>query len=91
MPKPKQIPKTIQPKFKPSSKFKKLESSSDTRKTNLFDSTITVGNFVEHQRFGKGEVISLEGIGANKKAEITFANHGTKKLLLQFAKLKILG
>jgi DNA helicase-2/ATP-dependent DNA helicase PcrA len=91
MPKPKQIPKTIQPKFKPSSKFKKLENSSTISNTNLFDSTITVGNFVEHQRFGKGEVISLEGIGANKKAEITFANHGTKKLLLQFAKLKILG
>ena len=91
MPKPKQIPKTIQPKFKPSSKFKKLENSSTVSNTNLFDSTITVGNFVEHQRFGKGEVISLEGIGANKKAEITFANHGTKKLLLQFAKLKILG
>jgi|TARA_B110000090_G_scaffold209660_1_gene267143 DNA helicase-2/ATP-dependent DNA helicase PcrA len=91
MPKPKQIPKTIQPKFKPSSKFKKLNNSSTVSNTNLFDSTITVGNFVEHQRFGKGEVISLEGIGANKKAEITFANHGTKKLLLQFAKLKILG
>ncbi|MGK0309116.1 MAG: DNA helicase-2/ATP-dependent DNA helicase PcrA, partial [Urechidicola sp.] len=67
MPKPKQIPKTIQPKFKPSSKFKKLNNSSTVSNTNLFDSTITVGNFVEHQRFGKGEVISLEGIGANKK------------------------
>ena len=59
--------------------------------SNLFDSNIIVGNFVEHGKFGKGEVIKLEGTGSNKKAEIKFNSVGTKKLLLQFAKLKILG
>ncbi len=59
--------------------------------SNLFDSNITVGNVVEHTKFGRGEVINLEGLGSNKKAEIAFDTVGNKKLLLQFAKLKILG
>ncbi|WP_298367000.1 UvrD-helicase domain-containing protein [uncultured Lutibacter sp.] len=58
--------------------------------TNLFDSKIVVGNIVNHTKFGKGEVLSLEGSGANQKAEIRFATVGVKKLLLQFAKLTIL-
>jgi len=58
--------------------------------TNLFDSKIAVGNIVEHAKFGKGEVINLEGTGSNKKAEIKFQSAGNRKLLLQFAKLKIL-
>jgi len=67
--------------------FKKVSAVS----SNLFDTNIVVGNIVEHAKFGKGEVIQLEGAGSNKKAEIKFARVGTKKLLLQFAKLKILG
>ena len=50
-----------------------------------------VGNIVEHNRFGSGEVIALEGSGPNKKAEIKFGTVGKKKLLLQFAKLKVIG
>ncbi|SDW88617.1 DNA helicase-2 / ATP-dependent DNA helicase PcrA [Lutibacter oricola] len=57
---------------------------------NLFDTNINVGNIVEHLKFGKGKVIGMEGGGANKKAEIQFASVGIKKLLLQFAKLKII-
>lgn len=91
IPKPKQIPKTIQPKFKPTKNLKKINKAVSNVNTNLFDNNIVVGNFVEHQRFGKGEVMNLEGNGPNKKAEIRFAEHGTKKLLLQFAKLKIIG
>ena len=45
---------------------------------------------VNHQRFGKGEVVSMEGKGADLKAEIKFQSVGTKKLLLRFAKLEIL-
>ena len=59
--------------------------------TNLFDSKIIIGNIVSHAKFGKGEVISLEGVGSNKKAEIKFENSGNKKLLLQFARLEVLG
>jgi DNA helicase-2/ATP-dependent DNA helicase PcrA len=41
-------------------------------------------------RFGKGKVIKIEGVGQDKKAEIDFENGGLKKLLLRFAKLKML-
>jgi len=83
--KPKPKPKTTQ-----ISTPKNLKKVSGVN-TNLFDSKIIVGNLVEHAKFGKGEVIKLEGAGSNKKAEIKFKSVGTKKLLLQFAKLKILG
>jgi DNA helicase-2/ATP-dependent DNA helicase PcrA len=44
---------------------------------------------VEHQRFGQGKVISMEGSGPNKKATVFFQGIGQKQLLLQFAKLRI--
>lgn len=69
--------------------FKKITSSNE--KTNLFDSKLTVGNIVKHLRFGKGKVVKIEGVGADVKAEINFENGGSKKLLLRFAKLKIIG
>ncbi|WP_370641066.1 ATP-dependent helicase [Flavobacterium anseongense] len=59
--------------------------------TNLFDSKLTIGNVVIHERFGKGQVVSLEGAGADKKAEIKFEVGGIKKLLLRFAKLEVIG
>jgi DNA helicase-2/ATP-dependent DNA helicase PcrA len=65
--------------------------SQTTAKTNLFDENVVVGNIVEHNRFGTGEVLSLEGSGPNKKAEIKFGTVGKKKLLLQFAKLRVIG
>ena len=62
-----------------------------TPKINLFDGDIIIGNIVEHNRFGTGTVLGLEGKGPDKKAEIQFATAGKKKLLLQFAKLKVIG
>ena len=59
--------------------------------SNLFDSKLTIGNIVIHERFGKGEVVSLDGAGADKKAEIKFEVGGIKKLLLRFAKLDVIG
>lgn len=59
--------------------------------TNLFDNKLSVGNMVEHLRFGKGEVLKIEGAGADVKAEIKFNNGGVKKLLLRFAKLEVIG
>jgi DNA helicase-2/ATP-dependent DNA helicase PcrA len=75
--------------FTPPKNLKKV--SQTNANSNLFDDNITLGNIVEHNRFGKGEVVALEGSGANKKAEIQFGTVGKKKLLLQFAKLKIIG
>lgn len=48
------------------------------------------GNEVEHIRFGKGKVLKIDGVGQDKKAEINFEHGGIKKLLLRFAKLKLL-
>jgi len=84
--------KSEQPKFKISTpKNLKPVSKQSSSKTNLFDSKLVAGNLVNHQRFGKGEVISVEGKGADMKAEIKFQAVGTKKLLLRFAKLEVIG
>lgn len=48
------------------------------------------GQWVMHERFGKGQVLNLEGAGADRKAEIKFEVGGIKKLLLRFAKLELL-
>jgi len=64
--------------------------SSSTSTSNLFDNDLVPGTVVEHMRFGKGKVLKLEGVGQDKKAEIHFEKGGIKKLLLRFAKLKIL-
>ena len=72
--------------------IRKLKPVGNTQtNANLFDSKLTVGNVVMHERFGKGEVLNLEGIGADKKAEIKFEVGGIKKLLLRFAKLDVIG
>lgn len=51
---------------------------------------IQVQKRVEHQRFGFGTVVSLDGIGDNRKAEIEFEQFGKKMIVLKFAKLKLL-
>ena len=76
------------PEKRPPSNFIKIKSSSV--KSNLFDSKLVVGNIVMHERFGKGRVISIEGSGGDKKAEIKFEKNGIKKLLLRFSKLEII-
>ena len=48
------------------------------------------GSVIEHQRFGVGTVVKLEGTGENQKATVTFRNTGTKQLLLKFARYKII-
>lgn len=52
---------------------------------------IQSGMSVEHQRFGKGKVLNVEGSGPSRKATVFFAVIGQKQLLLKFAKLKIVG
>tara|TARA_B110000003_G_scaffold144141_1_gene145249 strand:+ start:65 stop:2386 length:2322 start_codon:yes stop_codon:yes gene_type:complete len=82
------------PKIKESFKItapKNLKKVSETNiNTNLFDNKLIVGNIVNHQRFGKGNVLNIEGKAADLKAEIKFENGGVKKLLLRFAKLEII-
>lgn len=86
------LKKDVQPpKFVPPAKLKPLNIANGSAGANLFDGKLTVGNIVEHMRFGKGEVLSIEGVGADVKAEINFEHGGVKKLLLRFAKLEVLG
>ena len=51
---------------------------------------LKVGSVIEHERFGIGSVLSIEGSGDNAKACIKFLNVGEKTLLLKFARYKIL-
>ena len=76
------------PEKKPPKNFVKVKSS--IMKSNLFDSSLITGNVVFHERFKRGVVVSIEGVGDDKKAEIRFDKFGIKKLLLRFSKLKII-
>ena len=53
-------------------------------------SKMKVGQNIEHERFGKGVILSLEGNGTDMKAIVSFADYGEKTLLLKFAKIRIL-
>ena len=50
---------------------------------------LTVGRTVVHQRFGRGVVEQLEGVGADAKATVVFDSFGRKTLLLRFATLEV--
>ncbi|MGB8706019.1 MAG: UvrD-helicase domain-containing protein [Gillisia sp.] len=86
---------TPPPAHKPSEeqlkKLRKLRPASSVSTASAKDVIqLQEGNEVEHIRFGKGKVLKIEGMGQDKKAEIDFENGGVKKLLLRFAKLKLL-
>ncbi len=51
---------------------------------------LRTGQFIEHERFGVGEVLKLEGTGENAKATIRFKHAGDKQLLLRFARFKVI-
>lgn len=77
----------VKPIFQAPKNLKPVEKATNNQVVQT--SGLSIGNLVEHQRFGKGKVISMEGHGADQKAEITFENGDTKKLLLRFAKLSV--
>jgi DNA helicase-2/ATP-dependent DNA helicase PcrA len=52
--------------------------------------TLQVGMEVMHEKFAEGKVVSIEGTGVNRIASIFFNSFGVKKIMLKFAKLKIL-
>jgi len=75
-------------------KLKKLDNSTKTA-PNKNNSTknlsgIKEGVLVNHQRFGTGKVLAVEGVFPNTKATIEFETGGKKQLLLKYAKLEIL-
>ena len=73
--------------------FKRIHQAVAPRSMTLETETSNLheGCTIEHQRFGVGTVISIEGTGENTKATVQFRNTGTKQLLLKFAKFKIIG
>lgn len=67
------------------------KDAEPVKQAKASDIDIQHGQTVEHSRFGIGKVLTVEGAGRNKKAEIDFETGGVKKILLRFAKLKIWG
>lgn len=78
-----------------SSSHSALQGSSSSHSSGSSSSAgsgkLVEGAKIEHQRFGVGTVLKLEGSGENAKATVQFVNSGTKQLLLKFAKFTIIG
>ena len=87
---PRQPEKPVDP-FGPN--FKRLHQAVAPRPlaTDANPGDLREGTKIEHQRFGVGTVIRVEGTGENTKATVQFLHAGTKQLLLKFAKFKIIG
>lgn len=70
--------------------IRKAQSKSSNAAQKAVINALSVGSNIEHERFGKGSIVSIEGSGENAKAEVDFQAVGRKKLLLKFALFKIL-
>ena len=70
--------------------IRKAQSKSSNAAQKAAINALSVGSNIEHERFGKGTIVSIEGSGENAKAEVDFQAAGRKKLLLKFALFKIL-
>lgn len=66
-------------------------SASPAASSSASAMAVQPGQLIEHERFGLGEVMKVEGNGDNAKATIHFKNAGDKQLLLRFARFKIIG
>ncbi len=70
--------------------FKRVYQATAPRQTSAEGGALQEGCMIEHQRFGIGRVVRIEGTGENQKATVEFKNTGTKQLLLKFARYKII-
>lgn len=64
-------------------------SSSTASSAGSSSCGLQEGMKIEHQRFGRGTVLKIEGTGENTKATVEFVHSGTKQLLLKYAKFTI--
>ena len=64
-------------------------SSSSASSAGSSSCGLQEGMKIEHQRFGRGTVLKIEGTGENTKATVEFVHSGTKQLLLKFAKFTV--
>lgn len=78
-----------------SPRFKRLQAAaaglSAARKVQSAGCDVKENCVIEHERFGIGTVIRIEGTGENTKATVQFKNAGVKQLLLKFARFKVIG
>lgn len=70
-------------------KLKLIKNSPDPNFKSSSPSEFKSGMNVEHQQFGTGRIVQIEGDGTNRKAVVFFPKFGEKKLLLRFARLRI--
>ncbi len=71
-------------------KLQRVPTSAPAAAVSSGANPLRVGQTIEHNRFGIGEVVNVEGCGDNAKATIRFKNVGVKQLLLKFAQYKII-
>ena len=88
-----QNPRPVATQFMADPKPRLIPVRQESRlpQSSVGDIGLKEGNVIEHQRFGVGKVIKVEGSGENTKATVEFKNAGTKQLLLKFAKYTIIG
>ena len=90
---PQQNPRPVATQFvaDPKPRLVPVRHETPQPQSAIGDIGLKEGNVIEHQRFGVGTVIKVEGAGENAKATVTFKNAGTKQLLLKFARYTIIG
>ena len=90
-PRPVQNPRPVATQFMadPKRRIVPLRQETPRPQSAIGNIGLKEGNVIEHQRFGVGTVIKVEGTGENTKATVEFRNAGIKQLLLKFAKYTI--
>lgn len=71
-------------------KLKPVNSIQNASPNRIIYNELEVGTTVYHERFGKGIIKALEGVGNDRKAQVNFESGGLKNILLRFAKLTII-
>lgn len=71
-------------------KLKPVNSIQNASPNRSIYNELEVGTTVYHERFGKGIIKALEGVGNDRKAQVNFESGGLKNILLRFAKLTII-
>ena len=70
--------------------FKPVRQTAPQTSPSVGGDELHEGSMIEHQRFGVGRVVRIEGSGENRKATVEFRNSGTKQLLLKFARYTVI-
>jgi len=85
-----EAPKTTFTKVTIPRNLTKMENAQPKPASSEPITDLQSGQHIEHERFGIGEVLKVEGSGENLKATVKFRNAGEKQLLLKFARFKVI-